>query len=178
MRVPDPLFVACVQDNATWWFERGYAPKNGIAGVRAKQYAMFRDHVILDALRIFRARTEGLPLDSVPPVIYSMKPSTDGRINGGQRGIVGFERCKVVISELYVDEQPLPVDVEQILLPDSKADALAAALEELYHEALAGLRARPVARVKRKRKASSGPPVKRRSLLEYTAGGAIHCDHR
>ena len=112
-----------MQDNATWWFQQhGYAPKNGVAGVRAKQYAMWRDHILLVALRVFRARSEGVPLDSVPPVVYAMKPSADGRANGtvGQRGIQGFERCKV-LSETHVegppvDEEPLPVDTEQVLL--------------------------------------------------------------
>ena len=61
-RLPDPLFVAFVQGNALWWFQRGYAPKNGVAGVRGKPYKWFRDHVILEALRIYRSRTEGLPL--------------------------------------------------------------------------------------------------------------------
>ena len=130
----DPLFVACVQANAAWWSQRGYNPKNGVAGVRAKQYASFRDHVILEALRVFRARSEGVPLESVPPVVYAMKPSADGRANGtaGQRGIVGFECCKIVLPAPcvgpYVEAPPVPADAQQVLLPDSKADA--AGLEE------------------------------------------------
>lgn len=172
----DPLFVACVQDNATWWFEKhGYAPKNGVAGVRAKQYAMWRDHIILEALRVFRARSEGVALDSVPPVVYARKPSADGRADGtvGQRGIQGFERCKVLpeahVEPLPVDEPPLPVDAERVLLLESKAEG--DALEEMYYEVLAGahsvVRAQP--HVKRKRKASPGPPAKRsRSLMEFT----------
>ena len=167
-----------MQDNATWWFEKhGYAPKNGVPGVRAKQYAMWRDHIILEALRVFRARSEGVALESVPPVVYAMKPSADGRANGtvGQRGIQGFERCKV-LSETHVegppvDEEPLPVDTEQVLLPESKADG--DALEKMYYEALAGAQPAVRARVKRKRKASPGPPAKRsRSLMEFTV-----CDH-
>ena len=136
--VPDPLFVAFVQDNALWFFQRGYAPKNGVAGVRGKPYKTFRDHVILEALRLYRARTEGVSLDAVPPVVYSWKPSA-GRVSGGQRGIVGFERCNIVPATPYTEEPPLPVDAEQTLLPDSKADALAAGLEQMYYEALAGV---------------------------------------
>ena len=170
--VPDPLFVAFVQDNALWWFQRGYAPKNGVAGVRGKPYKLFRDHVILEALRIYRARTEGVSLDAVPPVVYSWKPS-GGHVGGGQRGIVGFERCKALVPATpCVEELPLPIDAEQTLLPDSKADALAAGLEQMYYEALAGVRVQ-VVRVKRRRDASAPPAKRSRTLMEFAA----QCNH-
>ena len=170
-RVPDQLFVAFVQGNVLWWFQRGYAPKNGVAGVRGKPYKVFRDHVILEALRLYRARTEGVSLDAVPLVVYSWKPSA-GRVSGGQRGIVGFERCKIVPATPYMEEPPLPVDAEQTLLPDSKADALAAGLEQMYYEALAGVRVQ-VVRVKRRRNASAPPAKRSRTLIEFT----VQCDH-
>ena len=76
----------------------GYVPdpksKTGLAGVRSRVFTeVWRDHVILEALRIFRARTEGASLDTVPEVTFSVKPSCDGRADKSvaQRGIVGFE---------------------------------------------------------------------------------------
>ena len=71
------------------------------------------------------------------------------------------------------------MDAEQTLLPDSKADALAAGLEQMYYEvlagvALAGLRAQ-VVHVKRRRNVSA-PPAKRsrhgsRTLMELCPYG-------
>jgi len=103
---PFPLFQRNVQQNSAWWADqyihastgkRGYRPdpnsKTGLAGPRAPPFPEWRDHVLPEALRIFRARTEGVPLDTIPPVEYSMKPKADGRKDGssGQRGILGFE---------------------------------------------------------------------------------------
>ena len=55
----------------------GYVPdpksKTGLAGVRPRVFTeVWRDQVILEALRIFRARTEGASLDTVPEVTYSV----------------------------------------------------------------------------------------------------------
>lgn len=51
--------------------------------------------MILPALRMYRARTEGASLDTVPEITYSAKPSCDGRADKSvaQRGIMamGFE---------------------------------------------------------------------------------------
>ena len=144
--------------------------KNGVAGVRGKLYKLFRDHVILEALRLYRARTEGVSLDAVPPVVYSWKPSA-GRVSGGQRGIQGFERCKALVPATpCVEELPLPIDAEQTLLPyDAKADHLAGELDEMYREALQSLQ------IVVKRKTRKGPPAKRsRSLMEFTVSV---CDH-
>ena len=68
--------------------------KTGLAGVRSRVYTeLWRDKVILEALRIFRARTEGASLDTVPEVTLSQKPTCDGRADKSvaQRGIMGFE---------------------------------------------------------------------------------------
>ena len=83
----------------------------------------WRDHVILPAMRIFRARTEGASLDTVPEVAYSQKPSADGRANKSiaQRGIMGFEPRSARKGYIYnPDRNPnlldmpadLPVDRE------------------------------------------------------------------
>ena len=69
------------------------------------------------------------------------------------------------------------MDAEQTLLPDSKADALAAGLEQMYCEALAGVALAgvrvQVVRVKRRRDASAPPAKRSRTLMEF----AVQCDH-
>ena len=78
-----------------------------LAGVRSKVYTeIWRDHVILPALRIFRARMEGSSLDTVPEVTYSVKPSCDGRANKSiaQRGIMGFEPAQARKGYIYNPE--------------------------------------------------------------------------
>ena len=72
--------------------------------MRSKVYTdVLRDKVILPALRIFRARTEGASLDTVPEVAYSQKPSCDGRANKSiaQRGIMGFEPAQARKGYIY-----------------------------------------------------------------------------
>ena len=106
----------------------GYVPdpnsKTGLAGVRSKVYTeIWRDYVILPALRIYRARMEGASLDTVPEVAYSVKPSCDGRADKSiaQRGIMGFEPAQARKGYIYNPERnpnlldmpaELPVDRE------------------------------------------------------------------
>ena len=72
------LFQQCVKQNAHWWTneyvqpdtgKKGYTPnpesKTGLPGTRAPAYADWRDNVLLEALRIFRARMEGASLETV-----------------------------------------------------------------------------------------------------------------
>ena len=141
-------------DNAAFFKEvHGYVPdpntKTGLAGVRSKVYTdVWRDHVILPALRIFRARTEGASLDTVPEVTFSQKPSCDGRADKSvaQRGIMGFEPRSARIGYVYnPDRNPnlldmpaeLPVDHETCAaLWDKEADLRNGALEKEYYTAL------------------------------------------
>ena len=149
---PFPLFQQNVRQNAAWWAEqyvhastgkRGYCPdpnsKTGLAGPRAPPYPEWRDHVLPEALRIFRARTEGVPLDTIPPVQYSMKPKADGRkdISPGQRGILGFEwrTAPLPIMPLLMDV-PLPIDAE-VCVPEEPRDD--EALEREYAAVLMSL---------------------------------------
>ena len=93
------IYQQVVRDNPAFFKDvHGYTPKlntkTGLAGVRSRVWNnTFRDHVLLPALRVYRARTEGASLETVPEVTYSMKPSCDGRSNKSiaQRGIIGFE---------------------------------------------------------------------------------------
>ena len=104
------------------------------------------DHVILPALRIFRARTEGASLDTVPEVAYSQKPSCDGRANKtiAQRGIMGFEPRSARIGYVYnPDRNPNLLDMpaespdsETCVLWDKEADLLHRTLEDEYYTAL------------------------------------------
>ena len=142
MADPFPLYQACVRDNKAFFRDvYGYVPdpksKTGLAGVRSRVFTeVWRDQVILEALRIYRARTEGASLDTVPEVTYSVKPSCDGRADKSvaQRGIVGFEPRAARHGYIYNPERnpsfdpnvappDLPIDQETNLLPyDQAAD--------------------------------------------------------
>jgi hypothetical protein len=72
MAEPFPIYQQVVKGIKAFFRDvHGYVPlsntKTGLAGVRSKVYAeVWRDHVILEVLRIFRARTEGAALEIVP----------------------------------------------------------------------------------------------------------------
>ena len=153
MTDPFPIYQQVVKDNKAFFRDvHGYVPlpntKTGLAGVRSKVYTeTWRDHVILPALRIFRARTEGASLDTVPEVAYSQKPSCDGRANKtiAQRGIMGFEPAQARKGYIYnPDRNPslampaeLPVDRETcVALWDKEADLRNGALEKECYTAL------------------------------------------
>ena len=142
MADPFPLYQACVRDNKAFFRDvYGYVPnprsKTGLAGVRSRVFTeVWRDQVILEALRIYRARTEGASLDTVPEVTYSVKPSCDGWADKSvaQRGIMGFEPRAARHGYIYNPERnpsfdpnvappDLPIDRETNLLPyDQAAD--------------------------------------------------------
>ena len=129
----------------------GYVPlpntKTGLAGVRSRVYTeLWRDKVILEALRIYRARTEGASLDTVPKVTFSQKPSCDGRADKSvaQRGIMGFEPAHARRGYIYnPDRNPnlldmpaeLPVDGTTSAW-DKEADLLHRTLQDEYYTAL------------------------------------------
>ena len=153
MADPFPIYQQVVRDNKAFFKEKhGYVPdpntKTGLAGVRSTVYTeTWRDDVILPALRIFRARTEGASLDTVPEVAYSQKPSCDGRANKtiAQRGIMGFEPRSARKGYIYnPDRNPslampadLPVDRETCAaLWDKEADLRNGALEKECYTAL------------------------------------------
>ena len=152
MADPFPIYQQVVRDNKAFFKEvYGYVPdpntKTGLAGVRSKVYThVWRDHVILPALRIFRARTEGASLETVPEVAYSQKPSCDGRANKtiAQRGIMGFEPAQARKGYVYnPDRNPNLLDMpaespdrETCVLWDKEADLLHRTLQDEYYTAL------------------------------------------
>ena len=152
MADPFPIYQQVVKDNKAFFRDvHGYVPlpdtKTALAGVRSKVYTeTWRDHVILPALRIFRARTEGASLDSVPEVTYSQKPSCDGRANKtiAQRGIMGFELAEARKGYVYnPDRNPNLLDMpaespdrETCVLWDKEADLLHRTLQDEYYTAL------------------------------------------
>ena len=152
MADPFPIYQQVVRDNKAFFKEKhGYVPdpntKTGLAGVRSKVYTeLWRDKVILPALRIFRARTEGASLDTVPEVAYSQKPSCDGRANKtiAQRGVLGFEPRSARIGYVYnPDRNPNLLDMpaespdrETCVLWDKEADLLHRTLQDEYYTAL------------------------------------------
>ena len=155
-------------------------------GVRSKVYTeIWRDYVILPALHIYRARTEGASLDTVPEVTYCPKPRCDGRANKSiaQRGIMGFEPAQARKGYIYnPDRNPslampadLPLDRETCAaLWDKEADLRNGALEKEYYTALeaslAALTAAPAASAgKRKYMCSHcGVPKKGHACLQVT----------
>ena len=152
MADPFPIYQQVVKDNEAFFRDvHGYVPlpntKTGLAGVRSRVYTkVWRDKVILEALRIYRARTEGASLDTVPEVAFSQKPSCDGRADKSvaQRGIMGFEPAQARRGYIYnPDRNPnlldipaeLPVD-GTISAWDKEADLLHHTLEGEYYKAL------------------------------------------
>ena len=154
MADPFPIFQQVVKAFPDFFKEEyGYVPdpssKTGLAGVRSKVYTeIWRDYVILPALRIYRARMEGASLDTVPEVTYSVKPSCDGRADKSiaQRGIMGFEPAQARKGYVYNPERnpnlldmpaELPVDRKICAaLWDKEADLRNGALESAYFTAL------------------------------------------
>jgi hypothetical protein len=165
---PFPIYQQVVRDNPAFFKDiHGYTPdpnsKTGLAGVRSWNNT-FRDHVLLPALRTYRARTEGASLETVPEVTYSMKPSCDGRINKtiAQCGIMGFEPRAARSGYVYNPERnPNILDAPLAELPvallctkwDKQADLRNSKLEIDYYTALEALIAPP---------ASSGPSASKR----------------
>ena len=141
-----------MKDNKAFFCDvHGYVPlhntKTGLAGVRSRVYTeLWRDKVILEALRIYRARTEGASLDTVPEVTFSQKPSCDGRADKSvaQRGIMGFESRSARIGYVYnPDRNPNLLDMpaespdrETCVLWDKEADLLHRTLQDEYYTAL------------------------------------------
>ena len=109
---------------------------------------MWRDKVIVEALRIHRARTEGASLDTVPEVTLSKskKPSCDGRAdkNVALRGIMGFEPAQARRGYIFnPDRSPnllnMPTELpdrETGVLWDKEPDLLHHTLEDEYYTAL------------------------------------------
>ena len=152
MADPFPIYQQVVKDNKAFFRDmHGYVPlpntKTGLAGVRSRVYTeLWRDKVILEALRIYRARTEGASLDTVPEVSFSQKPSCDGRADKSvaQRGIMGFEPSQARRGYIYnPDRNPNLLDMppanqdDKVLLTswDKGADMCNGALEDEYREA-------------------------------------------
>ena len=152
MADPFPIYQQVVKDNKAFFRDvHGYVPlpntKTGLAGVRSRVYTeVWRDKVILKALRIYRARTEGASLDTVPEVTFSQKPSCDGRADKSvaQRGIMGFESRSARIGYVYnPDRNPNLLDMpaespdrETCVLWDKEADLLHRTLQDEYYTAL------------------------------------------
>jgi hypothetical protein len=147
MAHPHALFQDCIDDNLGWWLdvhEPPYTPEHGKrAGVKAPPFNHWRDHVLLPALRLYRARLEGLPLASVPPVAYSLKR------DGGIRSIRGFvfrtrpmpdSTDEVRCGDKYGPPRPLPADLH-VCKPEDSQDQTC--LDKMYSDALEPLLEEP-----------------------------------
>ena len=138
MADPFPLFQQCVNDNKAYWEEvHGCKPdpktKTGLAGVRSRAYTnVWRDHIILKALRIYRSKVEKASLDTIPEVEYAIKPNEYRKAGSTnmQRGIMGFE-----IRKFPMPEAELPIDKEAVCADGIEADLQMGELEDLYSKA-------------------------------------------
>ena len=120
MADPFPIYQQVVKDKKSFFRDvHGYVPlpntKTGLAGVRSRVYTeLWRDKVILEALRIYRARMEGASLETVPEITFSPKPRCDGRVDKSvaQRGIMGFEPAHARRGYIYnPDRNPSLLDM-------------------------------------------------------------------
>ena len=94
---PQALWKTFYKDTEMFWFKNfRYSTQPGKkAGTKGWEYALFRD-ALPDALRLFRARKEGKPLDEIPPVEYLYRKrefTTDGQPS--VRAVKGFVEKEV-----------------------------------------------------------------------------------
>ena len=91
---PKDLWIRFHRDTEVWWFEhfRYVTEPATSAGAKGPAYALFRD-ALPEALRLFRSRKEGKPIDEIEPVVYIYRKHE--ALVGGQpavRAIKGFDR--------------------------------------------------------------------------------------
>ena len=106
--------------------------------MKAPPFNDWRDHVLLPALRIYRARLEGVPIEAISPVVYSFKK------DGGIRSIVGFVfRTKALHDSTdqircganFGAPRPLPID-KDVCMPSDEPDMQMGRLDQMYDIAL------------------------------------------
>jgi hypothetical protein len=139
MADPFPIYQQVVKDNKAFFRDVPLSnTKTGLAGVRSRVCTeLWRDKVILEALRIYRSRTRGAALDTVPEVTFSQKPSCDGRADKSvaQRGIMGWEPAHARRGYIYNPDRNQD-DKALLTSWDKGADVCNGALEDEYREAL------------------------------------------
>ena len=113
---PKHIWVQFYEDTAVWWFEQyRFAREGPTAGAKGPAYTLFRDS-LPDALRLFRSRKEGKPLDEIEPVVclYRKNEYTkDGQ--PAVRAVKGFGRLP---TNYY--EYTQPAQVAQVATQDSE----------------------------------------------------------
>jgi hypothetical protein len=113
MADPFPIYQQVVKDNEAFFRDvHGYVPlsntKTGLAGVRSRVYTkVWRDKVILPALRIYRARTEGASLDTVPEV-HILSEAVLRRTCGQERGAARYHGLRTSVGSHRLRVQPGP----------------------------------------------------------------------
>ena len=123
-----------------WRTEHQYAPEPGKrAGVRAAPFPLWRDEVLLPALRLYRARLEGVSIHTVPEVRYAYKRERDTTGARAVRSILGFAwRTEPIDNDLANadDTHPNePAPTEEANEP-KRAPKRARPEEEPVHEAM------------------------------------------
>ena len=91
---PKELWVRFHKDTEVWWFEHfRYSTEPATdAGAKGPAYSLFRD-ALPDALRLFRARKEGKPLEEINPVEYLYRKGESTKDGApAVRAVKGFGR--------------------------------------------------------------------------------------
>ena len=115
MAHPHALFQQIVTECPGYWRdEHRYVPEVGKkAGVRARPFPMFRDQVLRPALRIYRARLEGVKVDTIPEVEYAYKRQRDNPLGDlAVRSIWAF-----AMRTKPMPTTTLPIDTETCQCP-------------------------------------------------------------
>jgi hypothetical protein len=151
---PKELWVRFHKDTEVWWFEHfRYSTEPATdAGAKGPAYSLFRD-ALPDALRLFRARKEGKPLEEIPPVEYLYRKgecTKDGQ--PAVRAVKGFGRLPPnapstasaadVLDEVgaagdspYVDEPTLVcADLDRCPPYETSSEGMEPDYSELYVE--------------------------------------------
>ena len=142
MAHPHALFQRIVADCPDYWrTEHQYAPEPGKrAGVRAAPFPLWRDEVLLPALRLYRARLEGVSIHTVPEVRYAYKRERDTTGARAVRSILGFAwRTEPIDNDLANadDTHPNePAPTEDAGNEPKRAPKRARSEEEPVHEAM------------------------------------------
>ena len=114
MAHPHRLFQQIVTDHPDYWLtEHYYTPETGKkAGVRAHPFPEWRDEVLPGALRLYRARIEGVSVDEIPEVKFAYKREQAASGARAIRSIIGFASIPttVVKPKSTPKKRTVPVD--------------------------------------------------------------------
>jgi len=115
MAHPHRLFQQIVTDHPAYWLtEHYYAPETGKkAGVRAHPFPEWRDEVLPGALRLYRARLEGVSVDEIPEVKFVYKREQAASGERAIRSIIGFASIPTMVVKPKPKQKKRAVSVAE-----------------------------------------------------------------